>query len=91
VSVWEKSSDGLLELGRPPTLEHSPFGYAVTSTGGSMNASATYVVKTVSELKEALALPWTKTIYVQGVINGARLANGAYNTFSRCPRYKATS
>jgi hypothetical protein len=56
-----------------------------------MNASATYVVKTVSELKEALALPWTKTIYVQGVINGARLANGAYNTFSRCPRYKATS
>lgn len=57
-------------------LKHAPFGYGAKSTGGSTNASAAYLATNAQELREAIAVPWTKTVYVQGVINGAELDNG---------------
>lgn len=65
-------------LGAAPSLpSRKPFGFASKSTGGSLNSSATYIVTNAAELKEALALPYTKTIYVKGVIHGNELADGA--------------
>ncbi|KAJ8514226.1 hypothetical protein ONZ45_g8224 [Pleurotus djamor] len=62
--------------GTPPNLTRQPFGYAALSTGGSTNTTATYVVSNASELREALALPFAKTIYVNGTIQGNQMANG---------------
>ncbi|KAF5370354.1 hypothetical protein D9758_006905 [Tetrapyrgos nigripes] len=62
----------------PPTLSHQPFGYGGRSTGGSLNTSSSsiFVVSNASELKDALALPFTKTIYVNGTIDGNELPDG---------------
>jgi hypothetical protein len=65
-------------VGSPPVLKHAPFGFGSKSTGGSTNASAAYLVTNAKELREAIALPWTKTIYVKGIINGAELDNGQW-------------
>ncbi|KAJ7601088.1 polysaccharide lyase family 1 protein [Mycena floridula] len=67
-----------------PQLPHAPFGYGAASTGGSLNASATYIVTNASELREAIAVPWSKTIYVKGIINGNELADG---TLATCQDY----
>lgn len=61
--------------GIPPSLRHAPFGFGSRATGGSTNTSAAYLVTNMKELREAAALPWTKTIYVKGAINGAELDN----------------
>ncbi|TRM55445.1 polysaccharide lyase family 1 protein [Schizophyllum amplum] len=63
--------------GPKPDLSDTPFGYAATSTGGSTNKSAVYIVSTLADLKEAAALPYTKTIYVNGTIHGNELADGS--------------
>ncbi|CAE6447644.1 unnamed protein product [Rhizoctonia solani] len=71
--------------GSPPNLpSRKPFGFASKSTGGSLNASATYLATNAAELREALALPYTKTIYVKGVINGNELSDG---TRASCQKY----
>ncbi|KAL0957995.1 hypothetical protein HGRIS_000170 [Hohenbuehelia grisea] len=74
--------------GPVPNLQHSPFGWGGQSTGGSLNKSATYIVSNSTELREALALPFTKTIYVDGVIHGNQLDNGSFAT---CETFIATS
>ncbi|KAK0496538.1 polysaccharide lyase family 1 protein [Armillaria luteobubalina] len=61
-----------------PQLHHTPFGYGGASTGGSTNKSSIYIVSNHTELREALALPFTKTIYVNGTIEGNQLDNGTY-------------
>ncbi|EUC64468.1 polysaccharide lyase family 1 protein [Rhizoctonia solani AG-3 Rhs1AP] len=71
--------------GSPPNLpSRKPFGFASKSTGGSLNASATYLATNAAELREALALPYTKTVYVKGVINGNELSDG---TRASCQTY----
>ncbi|KAG8725346.1 hypothetical protein FRC09_001696 [Ceratobasidium sp. 395] len=60
------------------------FGFASKSTGGSTNASATYIVKNAAELREAIALPYAKTIYVSGTINGNDLPD---DTKATCQTY----
>ncbi|ELU41326.1 polysaccharide lyase family 1 protein [Rhizoctonia solani AG-1 IA] len=61
-----------------------PFGFASKSTGGSLNASAVYLATNAAELREALALPYTKTVYVKGVINGNEFDDG---TRASCQDY----
>ncbi|KIK58349.1 polysaccharide lyase family 1 protein [Collybiopsis luxurians FD-317 M1] len=68
----------------PPVLPHSPFGYGGSATGGSLNTSSVYIVSNTTELREALALPFSKTIYVNGTINGNELSNG---TAATCQDY----
>ncbi|KAI5888645.1 polysaccharide lyase family 1 protein [Schizophyllum commune H4-8] len=63
--------------GPTPDLSSTPFGYAQASTGGSTNESAVYVASTLAELKEAVELPYTKTVYVNGTIHGNELADGS--------------
>ena len=63
-------------VGPTPDLSSTPFGYAEASTGGSTNESAVYVASTLAELKEAVELPYTKTVYVNGTIHGNELADG---------------
>ncbi|QRV95616.1 pectate lyase [Ceratobasidium sp. AG-Ba] len=71
--------------GTAPALPvRTPLGFASKSTGGSTNSSATYIVKTAADLREALALPYAKTIYVSSVINGNELADG---TKATCQTY----
>ncbi|KAJ1303871.1 hypothetical protein OPQ81_008288 [Rhizoctonia solani] len=78
-----------LYTGTPPNLpSRKPFGFASKSTGGSLNTSATYLVTNAAELREALALPYTKTIYVKGVINGNELSDG---TRATCQKYIDTT
>ncbi|THV07139.1 polysaccharide lyase family 1 protein [Dendrothele bispora CBS 962.96] len=66
----------------PPTLSHQPFGYGGLSTGGSLNTSSEsiFIVSNATELKDALALPFAKTIYVNGTINGNELPDGRLAT-----------
>ncbi|KAK0442157.1 polysaccharide lyase family 1 protein [Armillaria borealis] len=71
-----------------PQLHHTPFGYGGASTGGSTNKSSIYVVSNHTELREALALPFTKTIYVNGTIEGNQLDNG---TLATCEYYTAAT
>ncbi|KAL1687568.1 polysaccharide lyase family 1 protein [Schizophyllum commune] len=63
--------------GPTPDLSSTSFGYAEASTGGSTNESAVYVASTLAELKEAVELPYTKTVYVNGTIHGNELADGS--------------
>ncbi|KAF8752762.1 Pectate lyase [Rhizoctonia solani] len=71
--------------GAPPNLpSRKPFGFASKSTGGSLNASAVYLATNAAELREALALPYTKTVYVKGVINGNEFDDG---TRASCQDY----
>ncbi|EIN09878.1 polysaccharide lyase family 1 protein [Punctularia strigosozonata HHB-11173 SS5] len=70
--------------GPRPNLTHIPFGYGGLANGGSLNASAVYVATNASELREALALPYAKTVYVQGVINGNEQHDG---TLADCQYY----
>ncbi|KAF9491695.1 pectin lyase-like protein [Pleurotus eryngii] len=70
--------------GPVPKLRHKPFGFAGQTTGGSTNSSALYVVSDAGELREAVALPYAKTIYVNGTIQGNQLPNG---TLARCQDY----
>ncbi len=64
--------------GMLPQLHHTPFGYGGASREGSTNKSSIYVVSNHTELREALALPFTKTIYVNGTIERSQLDNGTY-------------
>ncbi|KAG8934286.1 hypothetical protein FRC02_010240 [Tulasnella sp. 418] len=62
--------------GTPPKLpSRQPFGFGSAATGGSTNTSAVYLVKNANELREAIALPYTKTIYVDGTIHGNQLSD----------------
>ncbi|KAJ8703541.1 hypothetical protein PTI98_002157 [Pleurotus ostreatus] len=70
--------------GPVPKLSHMPFGFAGQATGGSTNVSAVYVVSNAAELREAVALPYAKTIYVNGTIQGNQLPNG---TLAKCQDY----
>ncbi|KAF9491683.1 polysaccharide lyase family 1 protein [Pleurotus eryngii] len=54
------------------------------ATGGSTNSSAVYVVSDAGEPREAVALPYTKTIHVNETIQGNQLPNG---TLARCQDY----
>ncbi|KAI4526734.1 polysaccharide lyase family 1 protein [Schizophyllum commune Loenen D] len=63
--------------GPTPDLSSTSFGYAEASTGGSTNESAVYVASTLAELKEAVELPYTKTVYVNGTIHGNELSDGS--------------
>ncbi|KAK7439779.1 hypothetical protein VKT23_017353 [Stygiomarasmius scandens] len=66
----------------PPELSHQPFGYGGGSTGGSLNTSSesVFVVSNATELRDTLALPFAKTIYVNGTINGNELPDGRLAT-----------
>ncbi|KAJ3714457.1 polysaccharide lyase family 1 protein [Lentinula raphanica] len=64
----------------PPVLPHTPFGFGGSAIGGSDNSSSVYIVSNTTELREALALPFSKTIYVNGTINGNQLPNGSFAT-----------
>ncbi|KAF9487369.1 polysaccharide lyase family 1 protein [Pleurotus eryngii] len=75
----------LTEYSEPvPKLRHKPFGFSGQATGGSTNTSAVYVVSDAAELREAVALPYAKTIYVNGTIQGNQLPDG---TLARCQDY----
>lgn len=76
--VYRARAHVIVTIGQPPALKHTPFGFGGKSTGGSLNASAAYLVTNAKELREAIALPWIKTVYVKGVINGAELDNGTF-------------
>lgn len=71
------------QLGERPRLRHAPFGFGGSATGGSTNTSAIYMVSNRTELWEAMSLPFTKTIYVNGTIHGNQLDNGELNPRSR--------
>ncbi|KAG8961052.1 hypothetical protein FRC03_005831 [Tulasnella sp. 419] len=71
--------------GTPPKLpSRQPFGFGSAATGGSTNTSAVYLVKNANELREAIALPYTKTIYVDGTMHGNQLSDG---TMATCQTY----
>ncbi|KAJ3986989.1 polysaccharide lyase family 1 protein [Lentinula detonsa] len=62
-----------------PLVPHSPFGFSGSATGGSHNSSPICVVSNITELREALALPFSKTAYV--IINGTIHGNHGEGLF----------
>ncbi|KAL4266766.1 polysaccharide lyase 1 family protein [Pleurotus pulmonarius] len=74
--------------GPVPQLSHKPFGFGGQATGGSTNTSAVYVVSSAAELREAVALPYAKTIYVNGTIQGNQRPDG---TLATCQDYIDTT
>ena len=67
-------TDGALTTykGKKPDLpSRKPFGFGIATTGGAANKSAVYVVDNMVDLREALQLNYTRTVYVKGLIDGS--------------------
>jgi hypothetical protein len=58
--------------GKAPDLpKRKPFGFGIAATGGAANKSAVYIAENMVDLRDALQLNYTRTVYVKGLIDGS--------------------